>query len=81
MDEAEKWRERAIEQENINNIARAERSSVTIYNKLEKPIISDEDKEFLENALKAYKPVKKVWLVQKQLRYYPERSYYLLVAF
>ena len=76
--EAEKWREKAIEQYQIDEEAHAERQEVTTDDVLISPTMNQELLQQLSLQVLTFDKVKKVWLAQKQVKHYSDDPVYII---
>ena len=76
--DAIEWNDKRNRQIDIQNAANAERSSVDVNDEFIPAKLNEEILDVLRQV-KAHKNVRKVWIAQKQLEYYPESPVYVVV--
>lgn len=76
--EALEWNDIRNRQIDIQDAAQAERSSASVDDEYMLPELSDEIIDVLKQV-KGHKNVRKVWIAQKRLKYYPESPVYVIV--
>lgn len=78
QEEAHRWHERMVERAETDRLAAKERSQVLLGDKYERHGLGAEVIEALRSQLRAIPGLRKVYLVRKQVRHYPERAFYAL---
>ncbi|MCJ8273030.1 MAG: M48 family metalloprotease, partial [Psychrosphaera sp.] len=76
-EQAQYWLDKVHSLEQIYHKAEQERASISAKDTIIKPIINQQDFDYLIAQVKAHKKVKTVWVAQKQLKYFTQSAVFV----